>query len=33
MTVDYRELTKVMTPMHASVPEIHDLMNQVMNHD
>ena len=27
MTVDYRELTMVMPPMHASLPEIHDLMD------
>lgn len=27
MTVDYRELTKVMPPMHASMLEIHDLMD------
>lgn len=29
MTVDYRKLNKVMPPMHASMPEIHDLMDQL----
>lgn len=29
MTVDYRELTKVMPPIHASMPEIHDFMDRL----
>ena len=27
MTVDYRELNKVVSPMHAAVPLSHDLMD------
>lgn len=27
MTVDYRELNKVVSPMHAAVPLSHDLMH------
>ena len=29
MTVDYRELNKVVPPMHTAVPSIHDLMDQL----
>ena len=29
MTVDYRELNKVVPPRHAAVPSIHDLIDQL----
>ena len=29
MTVDYRELNKVLPPMHAAMPSIHDLMDKL----
>ena len=29
MTVDYRELNKVVPPMHSAMPSIHDLIDQL----